>query len=66
MGAVLHDAVALAGVGASVEQVKKLAEALLVVSYQLEENVNAGKYKKTLPVEVVSAAPEANDDDIEF
>jgi hypothetical protein len=45
VGAVLHDAVALAGVGATISKVKTLAEELLNLSYELEANVNAGKYE---------------------
>lgn len=44
VGAVLHDAVALAGQGATVAQVKTLAEQLLALSYELEQNVADGKY----------------------
>jgi hypothetical protein len=45
VGAVLHDAVALAGKGAKISEVKTIAEQLLNLSYELEENVNSGKYK---------------------
>lgn len=45
VGAVLHDAVALAGTGATTVAVKKIAEELLTLSYELEANVNAGKYE---------------------
>ncbi len=45
VGAVLHDSCALAGVGATTAQVKKIAEELLSLSYELEANVNAGKYE---------------------
>ncbi len=44
VGAVLHDSVALAGTGATITAVKKIAEELLKLSYELESNVNAGKY----------------------
>ncbi len=47
VGAVLHDAVALAGTGATVAKVKTIAEELLHLSYELEANVNAGKYAGT-------------------
>ncbi len=47
VGAVLHDAVALAGTGATVTKVKTIAEELLHLSYELEANVNAGKYAGT-------------------
>lgn len=46
-GAVLHDAVALAGVGAKIATVKTIAEELLLLSYELEANINAGKYEPT-------------------
>ncbi len=45
VGAVLHDAVALAGTGATTAKVKTIAEELLSLSYELESNVNAGKYE---------------------
>jgi hypothetical protein len=45
VGAVLHDAVALAGIGATTAKVKTIAEELLNLSYELEANVNAGKYE---------------------
>ena len=45
VGAVLHDAVALAGVGATIVRVKTIAEELLNLSYELEANVNVGKYE---------------------
>jgi len=45
VGAVLHDAVALAGTGATTAKVKTIAEELLKLSYELEANVNAGKYE---------------------
>jgi hypothetical protein len=45
VGAVLHDAVALAGTGAKTATVKTIAEELLSLSYELEANVNAGKYE---------------------
>ncbi len=47
VGAVLHDSVALAGTGATILAVKKIAEELLKLSYELEANVNAGKYEPT-------------------
>ncbi len=47
VGAVLHDAVALAGTGATTAKVKTIAEELLHLSYELEANVNAGKYAGT-------------------
>ncbi len=51
VGAVLHDAVALAGPKTGVATVKVLAEELLYLSYELEANVNAGKYEpKTINV----------------
>ncbi len=47
VGAVLHDAVALAGTGSTVVKVKTIAEELLHLSFELEANVNAGKYATT-------------------
>ena len=52
VGAVLHDAVSLVGAGHyqgksqdSIQAVKETAEQLLGLSYELEANVNAGKYE---------------------
>jgi hypothetical protein len=50
VGAVTHDAVALVGVGGKISDVKKLAEELLYMSYELEANINAGKYEVTSKV----------------
>ncbi len=55
VGAVLHDAVALYSAayedvkhgGTATDQIKKIAEDLLKLSYELEANVNAGKYAGT-------------------
>ncbi len=44
VGAVLHDAVALAGTGSTTAKVAKIARELLTLSYQLETEVNAGTY----------------------
>jgi len=46
-GAVLHDACALVGVGGTIAAVKKVAEELLHLSYELEANITAGKYTPT-------------------
>ncbi len=55
VGAVLHDSVALAGKGATTAQVKKIAEELLSLSYELEANVNAGKYTSTAKTETLQS-----------
>ncbi len=55
VGAVLHDSVALAGKGATTAQVKKIAEELLSLSYELEANVNAGKYTSNSKTETVQS-----------
>ncbi len=54
VGAVLHDAVALAGPKVGVATVKLLAEELLYLSYELEANVNAGKYEPKTKVQVAT------------
>ncbi len=58
-GAVLHDACALAGVGATTAKVKSIAEELLILSYELEANINAGKYEPTVSKTAASVAPKA-------
>jgi hypothetical protein len=55
VGAVLHDAVALAGIGATTAKVKTIAEELLNLSYELEANVNAGKYEPKAAKSAVTA-----------
>lgn len=64
VGAVLHDAVALAGTGATTAKVKALAEELLTLSFQLEEDVAAGKYttKKSLNVTETSTSSDSTGD----
>lgn len=47
VGAVLHDAVALAGAGATVAKVATLARELLTLSYKLEEEVEIGAFDPT-------------------
>ncbi len=65
VGAVLHDAVALAGPKAGVVTVKALAEELLYLSYELEDNVNAGKYDpKTKAPVVTCTSTEVGDTDL--
>ena len=55
VGAVLHDAVALYGIDmdatyeSRIAGVRDLAEKLLQLSFELEANVNAGKYAGTAP-----------------
>ncbi len=65
VGAVLHDAVALVSHGrydgksqTSLQAVKEIAEELLNLSYELEANVNAGKYEPKTKVELALKALE--------
>lgn len=68
VGAVLHDAVALAGTGAKIATVKSIAEELLRLSYELEANVNTGKYEPkpatATKTKTTSAATETEENNI--
>ncbi len=68
VGAVLHDSVALAGQGATIETVKVIAEQLLNLSYELEANVNAGKYSatNTTTTLTIKDVPVGNLEEIKF
>lgn len=72
VGGVMHDAVAIAGKGAKMSFVKELAEQLLSLSYELEDNAKKGKYKalenNNTPLKEEDNSPpfDINDDEIEL
>ena len=74
VGAVLHDAVALYSAayedvkhgGTATDQIKRIAEELLNLSYELEANVNAGKYEPTTAKKTTEAlSPITQETDID-
>lgn len=68
VGAVLHDAVASLGAGATTKQIGEKARELLYLSFELETEVNDGKYKSrtTKSTQTTDSTKESIDDDAGF
>ncbi len=69
-GAILHDACALVGVGGKIADVKRVAEELLHLSYELEKNITDGKYVPNVntfesPINTVKVQAVEEDDSLD-